>query len=151
MSKIMENGLSLPGEPEGKCCWCIPLKIGVILIGLSMIATAISNVLLCLGNLGDHFIYGVLFGAAAAPILLGVFYYVKWFMAMEDSERKNGLFRACLMVIFTSVITVGVFVIMTLLVEGVTFGSLISRIVGYGINAVFFLYFAGACKKFAAQ
>ena len=150
--KVMNNGISLPGEPSDKCCWFIPLNIGVIIIGIGMIATAASNVLAGLATMGEKglFIYGVLELAAQAPILLGAYYYIMYFMDMENAEKRDGLFRACLMVLFSSVLTLGVQVVS--LVLGVsTFEVVLHGLIQNGLASVLYLYFAGTCKKYAEQ
>ena len=100
MSTI-KDGLSLPGEADDKCCWCVPIKIGVILIGISMILSAVSMVHNCvvfIGLGGTNFIYGVLMGVAAAPLVLGAWFYIKFFMA-DSADTRGGLAKACMMVI----------------------------------------------------
>ena len=91
MSTIKE-GLSCPGEAEDKCCWCIPIKIGVILIGISMILLAASMVLLSLLFIGTEglFIYGVLMGVAAAPLVLGAWFFLKFCMA-DSADTRAGM------------------------------------------------------------
>ena len=52
LSTPRKVGMSLPGEADDKCCWCIPIKIGVILIGVSMIL-CYGLMLLNVAYLGD--------------------------------------------------------------------------------------------------
>ena len=149
----METGLTLPGEPKGKCCWFVPLKQGVILIGVLIVVFAAFLVQQCLTFLSGNatFIYAVLYGVAAAPNVLGAFYYVKWFMNMDAAETKQGLFKACLLTILSAVISVGVSVVMALTLAGHTFGDLIVSILVSGVTSLLFFYFAGACKKYASE
>ena len=90
MQAATKQGISLPGEAEDKCCWCIPIKIGVLLIGIGVILSAVSNVLAGLTLLGAYFIYGVLFLAAQAPLLMSAFYYIKYFQN-DNKETREGL------------------------------------------------------------
>ena len=40
--------IKLPGESEDKCCWCVPIKVGVIIIGVFMILYGVNCILTCL-------------------------------------------------------------------------------------------------------
>ena len=154
MQKLREEGLSLPGEAEDKCCWCIPLKIGVILVGIGMIASAVSIVIAGLGLLGTGatFIFGVLEIAAVAPMVLGSYFYIRWFMSMEDNDRKQGLFKACLLCVLSNIAYIIVGLVMSLTSEYMTFGGwFVSGLIPYAIVSVLYLYYAGAAKKYAAQ
>ena len=42
-------------EGADKCCFCIPIEIGVILIGLLIILSGINNILEVLNILGRNF------------------------------------------------------------------------------------------------
>ena len=38
---IPKVGITLPGEKSDMCCWCIPIKCGVIIIGIFIILQAV--------------------------------------------------------------------------------------------------------------
>ena len=94
--------MSLPGEADDKCCWCVPIKICVILmIGINMILSALLMVQNCVVFIklgGTYFIYGVLMGVAAAPLVLGLWFYIEFIMA-DSADTRGGLAKACMMVI----------------------------------------------------
>ena len=150
MQKIREEGLSLPGEAEDKCCWCIPLKIGVILIGVGIIGSAVNMVIGGVSMLGANFLLGILLCASAAPILLSSWMYIKWFRNMEDADAKNGLFKACLFCIFSWICYAVVGLILCLTTTGFTIGMWIGPyLITSLIVGLIYLYYAGACKKYA--
>ena len=103
MQKIRESGLTLPGEASDRCFWCIPLQIGVILIGILLVASAANQVITALTLSADSrtFLQFVLLIIATAPNVLGAVYYIRWFMNMEDADRKNGTFKACMLVVLS--------------------------------------------------
>jgi len=78
---ITKDGISLPGEKDDKCCWCVPIKIGIYLIGTLMIIYGLICALQCIKGIGtgSTFIYGVLYGVSAAPIVMGGLYFIKFF------------------------------------------------------------------------
>merc|ERR1711937_367198 len=76
-------------------------------IGIGMVGYAVHLSFSCIHLLGSsgNFAYALLYGVAATPIVLGVIYYIKWFMQMDDQEKRQGLFKACLMTILSCVIS----------------------------------------------
>ena len=147
----MEEGVALPGEAEDKCCWFLPIKIGMYLIGALMIGDAISNVLKCIELLSVNFIFAVLYGAAAAPIVLGCVYFIRFFMSMDDSERRNGLFKACMLTILSNICTLAIAIVMFFTVTGTTFANVMVVLIVSGVSSVLFAYYAGVSKRFASQ
>ena len=149
MQAATKQGISLPGEAEDKCCWCIPIKIGVLLIGIGIIYSAVVNTLGGLTLLGANFIYGVLFLAAQAPLLLSAFYYIKYFQN-DSKETREGLSKACMLAILTTFAVAAVYLVMV--VTGAsTFGVVMSQIISAGISFVLWTYYAGVCKRYAGQ
>ena len=151
MSTIKE-GLSLPGEADDKCCWFVPIKIGVIIIGICMILSATSmvfNAFTWITSGGAFFIYGVLMGAAAAPLVLGAWFYIKFFMA-DSADTRAGLTKACMLVILAQTCAFGVVVVMTI-IGPYTIGTAFSYLISMGITVIIFFYYAGVAKRFASQ
>ena len=145
-----QAGLSLPGEPEDKCCWCIPIKIGVIILGIGVVAQAALSVLGGLGVLSTYFIAGVVMCAAAAPLLLAAFWYIKWFQDMESKETREGTAKAMMMVALSALINLAG-LLLEVIIYSVPFSALISGIITTGITIVIVLYYVGVCKRFASQ
>ena len=144
-------GIKLPGEAEDKCCWCIPIKPGVIIIGVLMILWALSALLTFIDWIGvdGYLIYAILYLLCIAPIVLGAFFFVKYFMKMDDKERKEKLEKSCMLVILSSIIAFIISLLMVILGDN-TFGNVISQLITSLIVAVIYLYYAGVCKRFAA-
>ena len=42
LEKIRDEGLSLPRERADRCCWCLKIQIGVIIIGILMVMSAVN-------------------------------------------------------------------------------------------------------------
>ena len=147
---VSKEGISLPGEAEDKCCFCVPIKPGVYIIGVFMILWAVEAVLTALTWIGTSglFIYGVIQAASAAPILLGAWYYIAFFRE-DNADTRNGLAKACMMVILSSIISVGVAVVM--MIGGFGFSVVMSAIISAGIVSFVYFYYAGVCKRYASQ
>ena len=41
----LKEGIQLPGEEPDKCCWVLPIKVGVIVIGVLIILMALQSIL----------------------------------------------------------------------------------------------------------
>ena len=81
-NKPQDQGLKLPGEGIDKCCFCFPIKAGFFVIFLLMLIWAGNAVFLCFRNIdwsGDYLIYGFMYGFASAPILMGTYYFARYF------------------------------------------------------------------------
>ena len=146
MQAATKQGISLPGEAEDKCCYAVPIKYGVILIGAGIVYSEVVGVLAGLAMLGTAFIYGVLYLAAQAPLALSAWYFISYFRA-DTKESREGLQKACMLTILSAIAVAAV-----LLVMGILGGSLvISVIFAPVITFVVYTYFAGVCKRFAGQ
>ena len=146
MQAATKQGISLPGEAEDKCCYAVPIKFGVILIGAGIVYSAVVGVLAGLAMLGTAFIYGVLYLAAQAPLALSAWYFISYFRA-DTKESREGLQKACMLTILSAIAVAAV-----LLVMGILGGSLvISVIFAPAITFVVYTYFAGVCKRYAGQ
>ena len=146
MQAATKQGISLPGEAEDKCCYAVPIKYGVILIGAGIVYSAVMGVLAGLGMLGSAFIYGVLYLAAQAPLALSAWYFISFFRG-DTKETREGLQKACMLTILSAIAVAAV-----LLVQGLMAGNfLIGVIIGPAITFVIYTYFAGVCKRYAGQ
>ena len=146
MQAATKQGISLPGEAEDKCCYAVPIKFGVILIGAGIVYSAVMGVLAGLDMLKLNFIYGVLYLAAQAPLALSAWYFISYFRA-DTKESREGLQKACMLTILSAIAVAAV-----LLVMGILAGSLvISVIFAPVITFVVYTYFAGVCKRYAGQ
>lgn len=120
-----KEGISLPGEAADKCCFCIPIKPGVVIIGLIMVIDAVWGVLGVL-NLLKHanlLIYAIISGVAIAPLVLGAYFYVRFFME-DNATTRGGLSKACMLVILSALILCGVSVFQLILGDN-TFGGVL--------------------------
>ena len=147
MQAATKQGISLPGEAEDKCCYAVPIKFGVILIGAGIVYSAVMGVLAGIAMLTpQNFIYGVLYLAAQAPLALSAWYFISYFRA-DTKESREGLQKACMLTILSAIAVAAV-----LLVMGILGGSLvISVIFAPAITFVVYTYFAGVCKRYAGQ
>ena len=157
MSYTKEDGITLPGEAKDKCCWFIPIKMGVYAIGIIMCLWAFNAVRMALaafgmmGTSGMYLIYGIGYAVSAAPILLGAWFFIKFFRAPDDADTRAGLKHACMLVILSSLILAGIAAIQFLLVTGATFSVLLNALISAGITSVCYFYYAGVCDRYVKQ
>ena len=141
-----------PGEAEDKCCWCLPVKIGTYFMGIWVLVYSIMGVVGIFES-GMDFFWRVLSLVALAPLLLALFYWMRW--VKDDCEAtRQPLSRGCMLVILSNLISIGIGLISwfgNVGEDGYSFtGFLLVCLVG-GITCFCFFYYAGVCKRFASQ
>ena len=152
-----KEGITLPGEAKDKCCWFVPLKPGIYIIGVFMCLWAFNAIRLALFAFdmmsvsGQWFIYGVGYAVSAAPIILGAWFFIKFFRNPDEKEARDGLSKACMMVILSSVILCGVAVVQFLLLTGFGFGNFLGAVISAAITAMVYFYYAGVCRRYAEE
>ena len=103
--------------------------------------------------LGVAFIYGVLHMVAVAPIALGSWYYISFFRD-DNAESRQGLVKACMLMIMACAIGAGIVLVQFLIGtagESLTFGAFLGGVLEQAIPAVIYFYYAGVAKRFASQ
>ena len=140
----------LPGENEEKCCWCFPIKCGVFLIGLGIFANALKYIQLILSLLDGYLIYAILFGVATLPMALAAYLFIAFFRDQDNREKRDGLVKACHLVVLSMLIGVAIYVV-ELLTGATTFALLIAKVVQVAINGLVYLYYAGVCTRYAEK
>ena len=146
---MSKEGFSLPGEAEDKCCWCVPLKPGVMILGIWMIAYAVLGILDGVNFLKTEAVVGILMFVSVVPICIGALYFIQYFRN-DTAETRGGLTKACMMMILALLISLGV-QLFSVIFGSNTFGNLLSQIITTGISCLCFFYYAGVCKRFASQ
>ena len=147
-------GFKLPGEGDDKCCWCLPIKVGVYLIGIFMVLGGVMGVLAGLTILGlasSYFIWGVLYLVAIAPIVMGAIFFIKFFRNPDDADARLAASKACMLCILSNVIMAAIVVLMMVLTDMYAAGGFVNGIMSPAINSLFYFYYAGVCKRYAGQ
>ena len=153
--QFSKEGIALPGEAEDKCCWCIPIKIGIYIIGVCMCLWAVNLILVGLRYMDASAMWGILYVAAAAPIVAGAYFYVLFFMKPEDAERKAGVVKACMLVILSCIASAAIAVVQYFIYflpnnyPG-AFGYTLSSCISSACVALVYFYYAGVGKRYAA-
>ena len=141
-----------PGEADDKCCWCFPIHIGVHLIGIGFVLSAVQYVswALTLLSVSGGLIYGILFGVAAVPLVLAAFLYISFLRDRDNSEKRAGMVNGNYLALLAQVIGVVVYVV-EMVTGYATFAVVMNSIINVAINAIFFLYNAGVCERYREQ
>ena len=84
-------------EDADKCCFCIPIDIGAILLSCGTILAAFSFVSQAFKNLrvGNPAI-AIAFGVASVPSILGSLIVLNWFKDRDNKDAKANLPTALL-------------------------------------------------------
>eukprot|EP00355_Strombidium_rassoulzadegani_P002906 CAMPEP_0168612538 /NCGR_PEP_ID=MMETSP0449_2-20121227/2971_1 /TAXON_ID=1082188 /ORGANISM="Strombidium rassoulzadegani, Strain ras09" /LENGTH=161 /DNA_ID=CAMNT_0008653111 /DNA_START=274 /DNA_END=759 /DNA_ORIENTATION=+ len=139
-----EGGIT---EDADKCCLCVPIKLGVTIIGILMVLSGALGILSLLGTLSVNIILAIIFGASLAPVLVSSFFFLKYLLN-DTPETRAQLPTACALIILSQIIGLAGNVVYVLF-YGASFGSLINQLISSGITAVLYFYYMGVCKRFA--
>ena len=82
-------------EDPNKCCFCIPIDIGIILIGIGIVYNAVFGVLAVVGGLSVNFIASVILGVLLLPLVIAAYYFIQYFRNRADKDARANLPVAC--------------------------------------------------------
>ena len=148
---ISSNGISLP-EGDDKCCCILPLKCGVIIIGLGVI---ISPFFFMLGALA-HKIYlswltVSLLLACYIPVLPAALFFLLWMCNDSEANRKR-LPLACKLVIL-SYIAAGIWgLVVKLTADNEFIAAMVKRHIWSALyGSVIYGYYTSVCHKLSEK
>ena len=124
-------------EPETKCCFCIPIDIGVIIIGLSSILMAISMISGAVHTLALFPIFAIGTAIIALPNLVGAMFFIIWFKDRQNKDSKANLPSA----VFCTAITSMTHTIFSAVLFLVSIGHILGTGISVLISYVFFSYY----------
>ena len=146
---FVKNGISLPGEGDEKCCWCLPIKIGVYIIALGFFGWAFRGISWGITVLSTSVLWGVLFIVAAAPAVLAALLAFKFCKSPNDADARGEMAKGCLLCVLSMAAYAVVFLIWGLVNGGL--GAAIGQLISYVIDALFYFYFMAVCNRYASQ
>ena len=111
---------------------------------------AANLIIQCIDNLGGNALWGILYGAAAAPIIVGAYFYIRFFMAPADKARRGGIVMACMLVILSAVGSAVIALLQFLLLKGATLGYFLGVCISSALVSIVYFYYAGVAKRFVA-
>ena len=82
-------------EDPNKCCFCIPIDIGIILIGLGIVYNAAFGAIGVVGLLSTNLIASIILGVLLLPLLIAAYYFVQYFRNRSDKDARANLPVAC--------------------------------------------------------
>ena len=134
--------------------WCIPLLVGVHLIGALILIYAILVLIAIFGFtlVGVEILWWILYLIELVPILLAAFFWVKWLMN-DSADTRARLSKSCLLMIFSCLLHVVISMLewFAYSIDGFTFGNFLIVVLTSSIWCLFYFYSAGVCLKFSTQ
>ena len=82
-------------EDPNKYCFCIPIDIGIFLIGLGIVFNAVFGSFLVVAVTNVNFIASVILGVLTLPLLIAAYYFVQYFRNRSDKDARANLPVAC--------------------------------------------------------
>ena len=128
-------------EAADKCCFCVPINIGVIIFALGTILGSLGMISTVFKFLSVDLIFAVGTAVIALPQLLASFYYVKFLI---DRKKKEDLPDA----VFLTFITTTCYSIFTGIVYYLGVATIVSTCVSILISFIFVSYTYGVVKRY---
>ena len=137
------SGIMKSDEPT--CCFCIPIRIGIILIGLISLFDCFQFVMLA-NNIADvSMIVMIFYYIALIPAAVGFLIFVQYFLKDTTQNRKY-LQDACGLMILAEVIAYTGMVVGAILSDQIPTQNILTFIPINGLNALFYFMFRMICK-----
>ena len=131
-------------EDPTKCCFFIPIEIGVIIMGISIILSAVQLVLGVLQYLSYDFIFAVVLGVLGVPLCIAAFYFAMYFKDRENKDGRANLPKGCVYACITG-LAQALWYVVWWLIQGYGLGNIVSQIVSAVITFLIYAYCRGVC------
>ena len=112
-------------EDPTKCCFVVPIEIGVIIMGISIILSAVQLVLGVLQYLAVDFIFAVVLGVLGVPLCIAAFYFGMYFKDREDKDGRANLPKGCVYACITG-LAQALWYLVWFLINGLGLGGIIT-------------------------
>ena len=137
-------------EDPNKCCFCIPIDIGIFLIGLGICYNAGFGTYAVVAGLSEKFIASVILGVLLLPLLIAAYYFVQYFRNRSDKDARANLPVACVYSAI-SALAQTVWLFLGIILYGNSLSVVMTASLSAGISFLLFSYCYGVCKRFASQ
>ena len=137
-------------EDPTKCCFCIPIEIGIIILGIGIIANAVQLVLAVLSYLSVDLVQAIVTGVLIVPLLVAAFYFVQYFRDREDKDNRGNLAVGCVYAAITCLAQAVWYFLMTI-IYGTELSVVLNQVISAAITFLIFAYCYGVCKRYADQ
>ena len=138
-------GLDDPNGP--KCCFCFPLKCGIIFIGVMAVMDFTYE---CSRTALMTDAFSVVLGLMTVPCLLFMFMNIMFFVLYcwrDTPKHRNFLVTGCSLQITANVLILIGWIIGGIFVEGIKGGMLMEMIITYLIQIFCWFYFRMICTQ----
>ena len=135
-----------PGEPT--CCFCFPMKCGIILIGVSVFMD-LGNDFVMIQKMKEISYLVMAFYIAAAILVSFAFALFLAYFCSDTPKTRNNLVIACALMIFANIISYTGIVLGSIIEDDIPFSSMLTFIPINGIQILIYYYFRMICKEWA--
>ena len=97
----LEN-MNIQVDEGNKCCMCIPIDIGVKIIGVGMILGAINVVMSVVNGMQYGGVYAPINGVIGLPFFYSAYLFIK-FLRNDTKETRAKLPKACTFVCISAI------------------------------------------------
>uniref|UniRef100_A0A7S3ILI2 Uncharacterized protein n=1 Tax=Strombidium inclinatum TaxID=197538 RepID=A0A7S3ILI2_9SPIT len=136
-------------EPANSCCCCIPIGLGVRIIGFFILLEALAAAWVTFTYIITivKIVFGIVYAISFLPIFMSAFYFIRFYQN-DTMKTRAKLPVACLYMIFSLVVSLCWSALGMLLFQ-VSISKFFDSLIFSGVSAVLFFYFIGVCKRFA--
>ena len=151
MGNDVKEGIQLPGEADDKCCWCLPINVGVIVIGVLIIIQGLQSILNGGAIYTNSSLWGILVYCALIPQVLAAILFIMFFIKMQDANARKHTVLACLLMVLSCIFLGVIFILYPLLNKYTTISHYLWQIIVDFFTACCWFYFAGVCKRYSGM
>ena len=131
------------------CCFCIPLRYGIVIIGIYLIFDAFQSLGQAESMKSIAPLVFIFFMLSLFPAVIAIYIYIKYFMQEDCFDNRKHLSLACgLMIASTLIQYIGI-VLGALLVESIPVQSIFVFLIADGLNILNYIYFFLMCEMWA--
>ena len=138
-----------PNPNEPKCCFCFPMKCGIILIGLSAMIDTLQMVGDILILLKTSTLVAIFFMVACLGMVINVFLFIRYFVSDTGLTRKNLVTGCFIMMVANAFAYFGV-IIGVIFVPEIKIHALLNLLPKYLFPILIWFYFRMICYQWAA-
>ena len=134
----------LPGEGGDMCCWCVPIKPGVIVIGIIVLLTDIMSIKNTIDAAGVNSLQGALWIVTMVPLVLSLVIFIQFFLNNRKTERLS---LACMLVVLACLLQFAIILIF-FFTSSTKLDRFLGALIPTAVDVLLFTYFAGVCKRY---
>ena len=135
---------NMPSQSGPLCCFCIPMKWGIVLIGVYLAMDVFTLMGMLQAFQGLSIIIFASHAVSLIPVILGAYLFAKYFCNDTESSRKKLILACALMIVANCLEFAGV-VLAAVLDPNIPFNFILKFLPINGLAVLVYFYFRMVC------